>query len=295
MDNQFAYSDEDIKRAEAIAATVGIPPKPKIVTEIQSELNRENPDFFKISSLVERDVSLAAKVLKVANSPFFSRGRIDSIHHALQILGMRTFNAILLSSALEAAVGSKTEALEKFLNHSMLTAQVAGLIARLVKEIPDYIAYTAGLFHDCGVVLMFKKFSNYVRLLDYALYPLSVQEITDKFDSVVGVEQELFLTNHCVMGYVMAKSWGLSDTILKAIIGHHGHSSKVADDEKQTVLNSILLLADLISLSSSFEGKIFSHTLSNWLEKNNTTIKKLGLTTHDIDILVAETSKIRYE
>lgn len=289
------FTDEDIKRAEAIASTVGIPPKPKIVTEIQSELNKENPDFSKISSLVERDVSLSAKILKVANSPFFSRGKIDSIQHALHILGMKTFNAILLSSALRDAVRGEIELIENFLNHSAVTATVAAMIARVVKEIPDHTAYITGLFHDCGIVLMHKKFNNYAKYFDYALYTLPVQDITDKFDSIVGLEQELFYTNHCVMGYVMAKSWGLSETILKAIINHHSFKVELIKDKTERILCSILSLADLVATSKYTDSKNFNLLLTHWIERNSSAMRELGLTNHDVDLLLTEASKLESE
>jgi len=65
---------DTIKKAEAIARDIGVPPQPEIAIKVLEEMNCDCPDLTRISELVKRDVSLSARVLKVANSPFFSRG-----------------------------------------------------------------------------------------------------------------------------------------------------------------------------------------------------------------------------
>jgi HD-like signal output (HDOD) protein len=52
----------------------------RIITEMQ----REEPDFNKLTDLISADVALAAGLLKTTNSPFFIRPqRARSVHDAL--------------------------------------------------------------------------------------------------------------------------------------------------------------------------------------------------------------------
>ncbi len=57
----MAIPQDELKRAEAIAASVGIPPQPSIVLEIRQEVDRADADLGRIADLVARDVSLSAK------------------------------------------------------------------------------------------------------------------------------------------------------------------------------------------------------------------------------------------
>lgn len=59
--------------------------------KILQELNIDEPDYRRISGIIETDVSLTYKLLKLVNSKFSSNKQITSIHHALTILGISPF------------------------------------------------------------------------------------------------------------------------------------------------------------------------------------------------------------
>ncbi len=292
MTGQLLLQQEDIKKAEAIAASIGIPVQPQIVLDIQNEAQRENPDFGRIADLVAKDVSMSARILKVANSPFFSRGKVDSIMHAINLLGMRAFYAAVLSSALSEAFLTDNPALNRFWKHSMVTATAAGIVARKLRVAPDDQAYTAGLFHDCGVVLMMKKFPDYMHIIDHVLYITILRPISEKFDLIIGYENDRYNTNHCVMGYVMSKSWRLSEAVNNAIMYHHHPNIDMHKDILTRKLSAVLHLAEFISLSFDFEHQEFAYLSSQWMNIYKPSIKELGITSDDIDIFAEELSEI---
>lgn len=292
MPDQLLLQEDDIKKAEAIASNIGIPSPPQLVLDIQNEAGKENPDFARIADLVAKDVSMSARILKVANSPFFSRGKVDSIMHAINLLGIRAFYAAVLSSALREAFLRDSPALDRFWKHSMVTAIAAGIIARKLRLAPEDQAYTAGLFHDCGVVLMMKKFPDYTRVIDNALYITTLHPVSEKFDLIVGYENDRYNTNHCVMGYVMSKSWRLSDAVNNAIMCHHYPNIDMHKDIHTRRLSAVLHLAEFTSLSFDFEHQEFAYLSSQWINAYNLSIKELGVSADDIDIFVEEVSEI---
>ena len=140
MDNQSAaengssvFNRDEMKKAETIAASIGIPAQPSIVFEIQKEVGSSNVNLGRISDLVTRDVSLSAKVLKVANSPLFSRGATYSVLHALSLLGVQNFYIAVLQAALHESLEPYNIPLDAFWKHSQTVAATAVHIARDLK------------------------------------------------------------------------------------------------------------------------------------------------------------------
>ncbi|WP_122586808.1 HDOD domain-containing protein, partial [Pseudomonas viridiflava] len=76
-------------------------------------------------------------------------------------------------------------------------------------------SYALGLFHDCGIPLMIKRFPDYMTVLESA-YANAGPECR-----VVDTENTAFDTNHSVVGYYTAKSWRLPDHVTEAIANHH--------------------------------------------------------------------------
>ena len=78
---------------------------PGVCQELLHELEREDTDFFKLASIIERDPYIAAKVVGLAN---LARGAgtpmVQSINRAVQILGIRQVQALVLSVMLTGAM-----------------------------------------------------------------------------------------------------------------------------------------------------------------------------------------------
>lgn len=119
------------------------------------ELSRK-PDV-KISELVsviETDPLVAGKVLRVAQSPVFTRGApLQSLQDAVVRLGLET----LLQIFLEVTVGVKVfrapgydAPMERLRAHSSATAQIARIVCRFTSVYDEY-AFLCGLLHDIGV------------------------------------------------------------------------------------------------------------------------------------------------
>ena len=73
---------ESIERGREIVKSVGIPAQPEVVLKVNDEINQPEPDFKKIADLVNKDVSLAAKAVKIVNSPFFRPVTAGSVDRA---------------------------------------------------------------------------------------------------------------------------------------------------------------------------------------------------------------------
>jgi HD-like signal output (HDOD) protein len=119
------------------------------------ELSRK-PDatISEIVALVERDPFIAARVLRVAQSPRYTcSGGVPSLHHAAVRLGLDTMTNIFLEVATHMRVfrARGYEApMERLRLHSIATANVARIVCRYTSIFDEY-AFLCGLFHDVGI------------------------------------------------------------------------------------------------------------------------------------------------
>ena len=78
-----------------------IPPLPVAVTAVMEALNRKDVDFGELQSRISQDPALAARVLKVANSPFYGLpGEVGSLKEACVILGIHAVRNIVISAGV---------------------------------------------------------------------------------------------------------------------------------------------------------------------------------------------------
>lgn len=92
---------------------------------IMEETNKNEPDYKIIASIIEMDVSLTYKLLKLVNSNFTSSRNITSIQHGLSILGIEAFRKWISLAMVQNLSDSRPQELIKI---SMMRAKFMELI-----------------------------------------------------------------------------------------------------------------------------------------------------------------------
>jgi len=195
---------------------IGIPPRPTILLHIEQETARDEPDFIHLARLLSQDVALAAGMIKVANSPYFSFGKkIPTVQEALLVLGLKLVSKTVSGLALQQ-VFKHVANMERFWDASAMTADVsAGVAKRLGNPagIRPEDAFTFALFRDCGIPMLINPFPEYREVLARAN-----NEGTRPFTAV---EEESIGLNHAVLGAQLAEDWLLPEETCLAIRHHH--------------------------------------------------------------------------
>lgn len=198
---------------ESILKNIKIPPRPTILVDLMEEQRKEDPDVKKLANLIGRDVGLSAALIKTVNSPFYGlRSKTSSAQEAIHFLGIKNVMNLISGFALKSAIGNAPRSVERFWSMTESVALVSAYIASTLPGIPKDEAYTFGLFHNCGMPLLDARFPEYE-----ALTANCRNRITD-------VEDERLLTNHATVGYLLTKSWNLSEEICEAAQRHHDPS-----------------------------------------------------------------------
>lgn len=242
------------EQIQQVLQGISVPPQPQIMVDLQMEQFLPNPDLKTIAKLISQDPGLSGALLKIVNSPHFGlSNRIASIQQAVNLLGCNTVINLINAQSIK---GELTDEAIVTLNRFWDTAQdVAMTCLTLAKRIgyqsPDE-AYTLGLFHNCGIPLMLKRFPNYMTVLEEAYYNAGSER------RVVDTENRLLNTNHAVVGYFTAKSWNLPLHLCEAIANHHNALSffeeDVARDAQLKTLMAILKMAEHICASHKVLG-----------------------------------------
>jgi HD-like signal output (HDOD) protein len=183
------------------------------------KLKQEDVSIDEIGSVIAKDPSITAKLLKLVNSAFFGLCRqVSSPADAASYLGIDTMKALVLgvhafASLQEAKVPGFS--MEKVWTHSL---EVAGIARRIVESDSTpriYVdeSFVAGMLHDLGkVVLAVNAPKEYEQVIARAS-----REQKPLFE----VEEEIFGANHAdVAGYVL-NLWGLPSRVVDAITHHH--------------------------------------------------------------------------
>lgn len=274
---------------EQTVIRLGIPPCPKILRDLSSEWAKDEPNFQKIEQLISADLSLSAALIKTVNSPFYGlRSKVGSIAQAIHMLGLSHLSLMVKGMVLRDVLRGINHAdMARFLDASTHIAIISSYIACRLPYLdssnhrPPLIdqdeAYTFGLFQDCGIPVMFSYFPHYKDTLRMANQSSGII-FTD-------IEDVKYGKNHATIGYRLAKSWGLPDTITNAIRYHHEHEALAHDStllgiESRNFIALSLLAERAIQVINGLSLSCEWHKGGAWV------MQHFGLTERDFNSII---------
>lgn len=203
------------RQAEELLRSITIPSCPAILATLMHEARQDEVDFPKVVRLIASDVGLSASVLKTANSPYFAlRSKVQNVQQAMSVLGLKNLLSIITSVTLRASLSPPGVNMERFWDRSGYAAAACAHIARGTRSVNRDLAYTFGLFHDCGIPILMQRFPDYKQTLAMA---------NDTGEDVLNIEYARHTTNHAIVGSMLARNWQLPVEVVQAIAQHHEH------------------------------------------------------------------------
>ena len=173
-----------------------------------------------VASAISVDPALAAKILRIANSAFYSRQRkTENLRQALTLLGLDATLTLALSFSLVGTLRTQSgNGMDHMLywRRSIAAATACGVLCRRLRLGPGEQFFLAGLLQDIGMLA-----------LDIAM-PELYQEIGEKqrdHDYIQALECQSLGADHAAVGACLLKSWKLPDPLLHAVAGSHDPSS----------------------------------------------------------------------
>ncbi len=201
---------------DALVKSIEIPPRPRLLAEVQQEMASDDPDPRKIARLVSKDVAMSAALLKMANSVFFGlKHKAETIEQAAAFLGLTQCSSLLMGLITRKAINAEGPLLDRFWDVSTKRSLSMVRLAKVLRTCAPDVAHTFGLFCDIGIPLLMKRFPDYVDTLE--------QANADCDNLFTASEDNKHNTNHTIIGSILADSWGLSNEVTFAIREHHNY------------------------------------------------------------------------
>src|SRR5258708_1753312 len=203
---------------KAVRKLTELPPFSPILNRLLASLASEDVSFAKLGDLIEKDTLVAGNLLHLVNSALYARrGTINSVRHAISILGVNKLrNAVLGMSVSRMWNQVHTPpgwSMARFNMHSASSAILCDLLAQRLPVTYPEGAFVAGLFHDIGRLLIAlalgDEHSKVVELRKLGvLSPLECER------SVLGF-------THPELSAEAMAFWKLPEVIQRAVRDHH--------------------------------------------------------------------------
>jgi HD-like signal output (HDOD) protein len=208
-------------------------------------------DIDKVLDCLRAEPGLAARVLKVANAPYYRQaGSVGTVDRAVQVLGLTAIRGVAASGCLDRLTPprrGKAFDPERFRLHCLAVACAAQQLAAAAGCDIAGEAYMAGLLHDIGLLLMVK--------VDGAAMDSYAPPDTQDRAVARAAEAAHFGTTHEDCALLLTQSWSMPDWLAQAITSHHDEDfAALAQQRPQglALLPALLALADHIADCAGF-------------------------------------------
>jgi len=198
--------------------TSSLPTASSIVGEVIKTIYDRSSSAQDLARIIERDPALTMKVLKAANSAYYgSSANVTSLQRAIVVLGFDTVKQIVMNMTVmqyffQTDSDSEIDRSGLWL-HSVGTAKAAQLLSNNLGIERQDVAYTIGLIHDIGKILLALSFP-----LEYTTV---VRMAREKKCHIILAERKILNTDHCMIGKILADMWYLPEELSNAILFHH--------------------------------------------------------------------------
>lgn len=254
-----------------------LPTLPAIITRILEVLEDEGSSARDLERVVSCDQSIAAKVLRIANSAYYGFSReITTIHRAIVILGFQTVKGLALGSSIFETFfrpgGTSYFDRTAYWLHSIACSRCAMVLGRQLAQLDPEEAFLAGLIHDIGMVVM-----DHVM---HEAYSQVLEKAIKQGGNLDQLEKGACGFDHAEVGAWLGERWKFPPSILDAI-RFHGRISE--GGRSSTMLVAAIHLADFCSNKAglSVTGQ---HDCSDLQEE---ALKLTGITQENITDLTA--------
>ena len=213
-----------------------LPAIPSVAMELMLAFTDEELETETLARKLSRDQALVARVLRVANSPFYGlRRQICTVHEAIVVLGLSSVRMLVTAAAVIGQFPMRARRdhdLHAFWQHSIGVACCAKVLCARVGQNQD-TAFVCGLLHDIGRLVL----AHYYPLQHAQVEDYCAREDVSRLDA----ERAVLGLDHAAIGAALVAHWNFPPQIQQAVAGHHPTAEATA-----SVLTSLTHVADVI-------------------------------------------------
>lgn len=189
---------------------------PDIYWKLKEILDSHDYSMQDVAQLIVYDPGLTARMLQIVNSAYFGfAAKIDTVNHAVSILGVQQIQDLVLATSIADALGDyECEYLDikQFWLRSVYRAIAARNLAGFCNLMDGERMFVAGLLSGIGHLIMYQS------------VPVLAQQAQREADAdgkpLYLVEREVIGFDHVKVATVLMKNWKLPDSLVTVIENH---------------------------------------------------------------------------
>ena len=222
---------------DVVADWIGSPPP--VYHKLHKAMQDPDTSFSDFSDIISADPSLAVRLLRIANSPFYGLdSKVETIIHALGVVGINQLKELALATIMVnqfKGIDKDLVNMQSFWMHSIGCGLAARTIARNMgeREVEPY--YTASMLHDIGSLIIYKEIPEKAREV--------LTRCKSEGLSLSAVEEEVLGFTHAEVGAVVFTQWGLPGSLVEAVQYHH----RPSEAKDHPLFPAIVHMADIIA------------------------------------------------
>ena len=225
--------------AEIEQAMETIQPIPQVALKILRLIDNEEYEIKALAEEIRKDQVISARTLKLCNSVAFAgSNRVESLDQALVFLGLRLLVKLVISVSVNEFFSHSGLGYSLckggLYHHAVGTAIIAEKLADYTGSVEPGLAYTAGLLHDIGKVVLDQSIAS--------AYPLFYRKLFEEENNFSEAEKEILGLDHTQVGSKLARKWSFPESLWDIIRHHHEPENATRHLE----LAHVVYLADLL-------------------------------------------------
>jgi len=251
-----------------------LPAMSHVVIRVMELLRDPAISINQLATEISNDPTITASIIKLSNSAYYRASKpIRTVQEALMTLGIQTVKEMILVSASKAVLhkdlkGYSLDAEEVWV-HSLIVGLLSSKIVEHKKiDLPKDLAFTSGLLHDIGKVILTQFFPYHI--LDIR------NELKNMTTTFTELEKKYFGYDHQEVGVQVLSAWNFPAELIE-VVGHH-HNPQNA--KKFPLLASVVHIANTIAIISGIGIDIggINHELSSF------ALQKTGINDSDLEM-----------
>jgi HD-like signal output (HDOD) protein len=229
---------------EAILKHSGeLPALPKAACHIMAVIEDPSTTATKLEQALAMDQALTAKVLRIANSPFYGAVReITTVSEAIVRLGFVAIRNWTLVTAARSVFLSPGAGMlyQKIWRQSVMSAMAGQLVAQAIgRSNPDSV-FIGGLMQNIGQLVLARSHPE--------LFQDILNDSSERGLPYHIVERDRLGFDHGELGALLIKEWNLSQELEEAVRWHHRFAEEEAQSDR---IAAMIALGEEIALCSS--------------------------------------------
>ncbi|MFG0329396.1 MAG: HDOD domain-containing protein [Phycisphaerales bacterium] len=272
-DLQPLISAAEIERK--VAESAELPPLSPSLSQLMKQLSSPDSTIAGVTKLIRQDPVVAIKVLKLANSAAYRRAvPVDTIEGAVKCVGLSQLKTTLQTVRIIEHFGRTGEEGKVnpllFWEHSIACGLIAAELARITERAEPEHAFTLGVFHDIGRLLLAQAAPK--------LYRQVMEAGAESGISLDRLEQRMLMITHADVLVESLKRWRFAKELVAPLAGHHDDPEKLRrrlNDRFDEA--AILILANRMS-----KALLLGHSGDTALRPTHAWCEALGIGAFDV-------------